>query len=428
MALALILCGPILAHLVACRPPPTLENLPGAAPPVRPGPPTVDGADGNDSLATAVPLTLDDERGLGDTFARPDDVDVFVVEVPDARVVEVRVLGNVSGWIGAPNPRLALRDESGALLAENDDDVLSDVAYGDPRAVVQFGPGLLYVEVTEAQGLGDGSFGYTVLAATATRGLEQEPNNAREQATDLAGTFGYSTLGDPVEEFVGVAVVGTGDADWFRLPVATADTRFFLSLSRRSANAPEASFSVYEPSGALVARSTSWDQADAVARAVVWPAGSELFVRVSSDADTQAVLLRARPMQRPTEQEARGVAGQNDEQATAEELSDSFPMVFMSDLSAFDDVDRFLMPTGGDYSVACSSAIHGSGVLGFTMEARDDTDAVLLGPEVEVSNDSATPVSLRVDHASPIQFRLSKQGQDPENLGGTVNCTFFRFD
>ena len=128
MALALILCGPILAHLVACRPPPTLENLPGAAPPVRPGPPTVDGADGNDSLATAVPLTLDDERGLGDTFARPDDVDVFVVEVPDARVVEVRVLGNVSGWIGAPNPRLALRDESGALLAENDDDVLSDVA------------------------------------------------------------------------------------------------------------------------------------------------------------------------------------------------------------------------------------------------------------------------------------------------------------
>jgi hypothetical protein len=101
-------------------------------------------------------------------------------------------------------------------------------------------------------------------------------------------------------------------------------------------------------------------------------------------------------------------------------------MVFTSDLSAAGDVDRFLTPTGGDYSVACSSAIHGSGVLGFTIEARDDTDTVLLGPEVE--DDSGSPVSLRVDHAAPFQFRMSKQGQDAENLGGTVNCTFFRFD
>lgn len=414
------------AHATACRPPPVLESLPGSAAPARPEPPVVDGADGNDSLATAVPLTLDDELGVGDAFERPDDVDTFVVEVPDARVIEVRVLGNVTGWGGAPNPRLALRDEAGTLLVANNDDPLQAAVGGDPRAVVHFGPGALYVEVTEAQGLGDGSFGYTVLAATATRGLELEPNDTREQATDLEGTFGFSSVGDPDEEFVGVTVTATGDADWFRLPVASADTRFFLTLSRRTTTSVNAAFTVHDASGAIIARGVPRDLADEDARAVVWPTGSDMFVQMTSDAAPQAILLRAVPSQRRTEQEDRGVAGQNDELATAEELSDSFPMVFTSDLSAAGDVDRFLTPTGGDYSVACSSAIHGSGVLGFTIEARDDTDTVLLGPEVE--DDSGSPVSLRVDHAAPFQFRMSKQGQDAENLGGTVNCTFFRFD
>lgn len=425
-ARALALLGAPLALAAACRPPPVLESLPTAGPPVRPEPPVIDGADGNDSLATAVSLALDDELGVGDAFERPDDIDTFVIQVPDARVIEVRVIGNVSAWLGAPNPVLALRDEAGTLLAQNDDDPLLASSGGDPRALVYFGPGTLYAEVTEGQGQGDGTFGYTVLATTATRGLELEPNDTRAEATDLEDSFGWSSAGDVEEEFVGVAVTADGDADWFRLPVASADTRFYLTLSRRTATAATADFTVHDASGAMIARLSPFDRDDEVGRAVVWPAGGETFVQVTSAAEPQAILLRAAPSQRLTEQEARGVAGQNDELATADALPDAFPMTFTTDLSAAGDVDRFLVPSGGDYNVACSSALHGSGVIGFTLEARDDTDAVLLGPDVE--DDSGAPVSLRVDQATPFQFRMSKQGQDAENLGGTVNCTFFRLD
>lgn len=415
--------GIALLLTAACRPPPLVESLPIAAEPERPEPVVVDESDGNDSLATAVPLPLDDEAGAREVFQRPGDVDTFVVEVPEPRVLQVRVVGNILGWAGGPDPRLELRDEAGTLLAENDVDQLQLGL--DPLAVLQFGPGRLYVEVTEAQGLGDGTFGYTVLAETVTRGLELEPNDTRAQATDVADTLGFSGPADNDEELVAVAVVGAGDADWFRLPVATADTRFYLSISRRTESSPSASFSVFDVAGALVARSVPGDSAESAARAVVWPSGGEMFVEVTSDAEPQAVLVRALPSQRLTEQEQRGVAGQNDELATADPLPSAFPFVLTSDLSAAGDIDRFQVASAGDYTIVCSSKLHGSGVLGLTLEARDDADAPLADPMVE--DDSGSPASFRVTAAGPFQYRMSKQGQDTENLGGTVNCTLFRF-
>ncbi len=175
-------------------PPPTVETLEAATTPTRPPAPVTDGADRNTSFATATQRPLDDGAGVGDPRHRPDDIDTCVVARTDRCVVEVTVAGTLLGSPEALDLKVELRDEAGALLAEDTVDPLQSKLVGDPRAVVQFGPGRLRVEVRGLQGPGDGSVGDTAFRSTVTRGFGDDL--ALELVGVTAETVNRCTLPD----------------------------------------------------------------------------------------------------------------------------------------------------------------------------------------------------------------------------------------